>query len=105
VAEFADRGLWPPRVPSVVLVECLSGNAGRDAKTNRLLKVCYIDEIVDVVLARRAAGLRYIARMGSAVDAVVVASAEPHGTVLTSDRRDIVALAAAASGAVQVVSV
>jgi hypothetical protein len=37
--------------------------------------------------------LRRQARRGSAVDALVVASAEPGGTVLTSDTRDLDALA------------
>ena len=44
--------------------------------------------------ARRAAELRRRARHGSAVDAVVVALAEPGGTVLTGDKADIKAIAA-----------
>ena len=44
--------------------------------------------------ARRAAQLRSLARTGSAVDALVVALAEPGGTVLTGDRADLEALAA-----------
>jgi hypothetical protein len=88
-----DEGLWPPVVPSVVLVECLFGHAGRDAKTNRFLKGCDIVDVVSEPLARRAAWLRNRARRGSAVDAVVVAAAEPAGTVLTSDPEDLEALA------------
>jgi hypothetical protein len=42
---------------------------------------------------RRAALLRRLARRGSAIDALVVASAEPGGTVLTSDPDDLRALA------------
>jgi hypothetical protein len=38
-----------------------------------------------------------MARRGSAVDAVVVAHAEPGGTVLSSDLRDLQALAAGAA--------
>lgn len=45
-------------------------------------------------VARRAAELRRRAKAGSAVDALVVALAEPGGTVLTSDRADLEALAA-----------
>jgi hypothetical protein len=80
-------------VPSVVLVECLEGHAGRDAAANRFLKTCDIVEDVSEPLARRAAFLRRRADRGSAVDALVVAAAEPDGTVLTSDPRDLEALA------------
>ena len=89
-----DEGLWPPMVPSVVLVECLQGHAGRDTATNRFLKTCDIVEELDKSIARRAAYLRSRARRGSAVDAIVVASAEPGGTVLTSDVHDLESLAA-----------
>ena len=92
---LALRGeeLWPPLVPSVVLVECLQGHLGRDALTNSFLKTCDIVEEVPQPLARRAALLRRQARRGSAVDALVVALAEPGGTVLTSDPGDLEALA------------
>ena len=89
-----DEGLWPPTVPSAVLVECLHGHAGRDAATNRLLKSCDIVEELPASVARRAAFLRTRARRGSAVDALVVAHAEPGATVLTSDVGDLEALAA-----------
>ncbi len=88
-----DHGLWPPLVPSVVLVECLEGHAGRDALTNRFLKTCDIVDEVGEPLARRAAMLRRRAGRGSAVDALVVAFAEPGGTVLTTDLPDLEALA------------
>lgn len=87
------EGLWPPLVPSVVLVECLQGHAGRDAAENRFLKTCDLVENIGEILARRAAFLRRRAHRGSAVDALVVAAAEPGGTVLTTDRDDIEALA------------
>jgi hypothetical protein len=87
------EGLWPPTVPSVVLVECIQGHAGRDANENRFLKTCDIVETIPESLARRAALLRRLARRGSAIDALVVASAEPGGTVLTSDPKDLEALA------------
>jgi predicted nucleic acid-binding protein len=94
ILALREEGLWPPRVPSVVLVECLEGHAGRDAPANRFLKTCDITHTLPETLARRAALLRKRARRGSAVDALVVAHAEPGGTVLTSDPHDIEALAA-----------
>jgi hypothetical protein len=94
ISELRSSGLWPPVVPSPVLVECLVGHSGRDANENRLLKTCDIVEFVSERLARRAALLRRAARRGSAVDALVVAFAEPGGTVLTSDPEDLRALAA-----------
>jgi hypothetical protein len=92
ITALRDQDLWPPLVPTVVLVECLQGHAGRDALENRFLKTCDISETVSESLARRAAILRRLARRGSAVDALVVAFAEG-GTVLTSDPRDLQALA------------
>lgn len=67
---------------------------------NRLLKTCDVVEEVDEALARRAAQLRRQARRGSAVDALVIAVAEPGGTVLSSDPEDLEALAAYAHGVV-----
>ena len=55
---------------------------------------CDIADAVPEHLARRAALLRRLARRGSAVDALVVAFAEPGGTILTSDPGDLRALAA-----------
>ena len=98
IVALRDAGLWPPLVPSVVLVECLQGHAGRDASANRFLKTCDVVEEVGARLARRAALLRRRARRGSAVDALVVAFAEPGGTALTSDPEDLQALAAHATG-------
>jgi len=98
IAALRDASLWPPVVPSVVLVECTEGHAGRDALVNRFLKTCDVVEEVEERLARRAAWLRRRARRGSAVDALVVAFAEPSGTVLTSDSGDLRALAEHASG-------
>lgn len=99
-----NEGLWPPVVPSAVLVECLRGHAGHDANENRLLESCDVVERVSEALARRAALLRRLARRGSAIDALVVASAEPGGTVLTADPRDLEALASHADS-VEVVRV
>ena len=98
IQALREEGLWPPVVPSVVLVESLQGHAGRDANANSFLKTCDIVEEVNEPLARRAAFLRRRARRGSAVDALVVAIAEPDGTVLTSDPQDLNALVAYAQG-------
>ena len=94
IRALTAQELWPPLVPTMVLVESLHGDVGRDANTNRFLKTCIIESAVSVDVARRAAELRRRARRGSAVDAVVVAIAELGGTVLTGDREDIEALAA-----------
>lgn len=96
--ELREDGLWPPLVPSPVLTECLRGHAGHDANENRFLKTCEVEELVSERLARRAAAIRRLARRGSAIDAIVVASAEPGGTVLTSDPGDLLALASYADG-------
>ena len=93
IAEFTREGLWPPVVPSVVLTESISGRQRHDANTNRFLKTCDIVEELPEHLARRAGALRALAGQGSAVDAIVVATAEPGGAVLTSDLRDLRALA------------
>lgn len=92
ITALRKQGLWPPVVPSIVLVECL-GRGGRDANTNRLVKTCDVVESLPQPLAKRAAELRHRARQGSAVDAVTVATAEPGGTVLTGDPKDLEALA------------
>lgn len=93
IAALRQRELWPPEVPAVVLVECLTGDHRRDHAVNRLVSMCVVRP-VDEPMARRAAALR--GRSGradeiSAVDAVVVALAERLGSavVLTSDPRDI----------------
>jgi hypothetical protein len=86
-------GLWPPVVPSVVLAESISGRQRNDANVNRLLKTCDLVEELPETLSRRAGELRHRARRGSAVDGILVASAEPGGTVLTGDDVDLKALA------------
>jgi hypothetical protein len=100
IEAFRDEGLWPPTVPSVILVECLTGGGSRDAKQHRFLRTCDVTETIPVLLARRAAWLRSRARRGSAVDALLTALAEPGGTVLTGDPADLRALAAYASDVV-----
>lgn len=97
IRAFKAQELWPPVVPTMVLVESLLGDPRRDVNTHRFLKMCIIDPSVSESTARRAAELRRLARTGSAVDALVVAIAEPGGTVVTGDRADIAALAAHAN--------
>jgi hypothetical protein len=94
ITVFARQGIWPPVVPSAVLIECLRGRPQHDTLTNRFLKLCNITEELPEHLARRAGVLRARAHRGSAVDALVVAMAEPGGSVLTGDVGDLRALAA-----------
>ncbi len=98
IGELRTAGLWPALVPAPVLVECLTGQVGRDTPANRLLKSCDVVTDVPQALARRCARLRFEARRGSAVDAIVIGVAEPDGVVLTSDPRDLAALAGVATG-------
>ncbi len=93
IAVFKRDGLWPPAVPSAVLAESTSGRQRSDANIHRFLKTCDIIEELPERLARRAGALRALAGQGSAVDAIVVALAEPGGAVLTSDLKDLRALA------------
>src|SRR5688500_11662991 len=92
------EGWWPPVVPTPVLVECLTGDGRRDARVNQFLRGCDVRNRVSEGVARRAAFLRTKARRGSAVDAILVAIAEPDGVVVTGDPDDLQALAAYASG-------
>jgi predicted nucleic acid-binding protein len=98
LTELRNRGLWPPQVPAVVLAEALTGDARRDFHTNHLLRTCQVRDI-DEPMAREAARLRTAtgkASKISAVDAVVAAfaSLHPDPIILTSDPRDLGALAA-----------
>lgn len=99
IQRLLERGLWPPLVPTVVLVESLTGNGPRDARVNRLLRTCETPAL-DVVTARRAAELRTRSRAGSAVDAIVVATAEAEGSevVITGDTDDVTRLAGHTNG-------
>jgi predicted nucleic acid-binding protein len=91
--QLRSAGLWPPVVPAVVLTEALQGDPRRDFLEERLLGMCDV-EAVDELIAGRAARLRTGARRGSAVDAIVVAVAEgAGGVVLTQDPKDLKALA------------
>lgn len=97
LAEMRRRGQWPPRVPSIVLAECLTGDHRTDFHANRLLRTCQVRD-VDEITARAAARLRTATRRAgaiSAVDAVVAAFADvvPAPIVLTSDPGDLTSLA------------
>lgn len=98
IGALKDENLWPPIVATVVLAESTSGRARTYANVNRFLKSCEVEPIVTERTARRAGYLRARARAGSAVDALVVAMAEPGGTVITSDTEDLEALASHATG-------
>ncbi|MEY3618134.1 MAG: hypothetical protein RL726_832 [Actinomycetota bacterium] len=80
-------------VPSVVLVESLHGNSPKDANTLRFLRTCVVEEALTGGVAKRAAELRRLSGHGSVVDAVVIAFAEPGGTVVSGDRVDMARLA------------
>ncbi len=99
IQRLLDRDLWPPVVPTAVLVESLTGSGPRDARANRLLRTCDVVNL-DSVIARRAATLRTRARAGSAVDAIVVATAEVGDSelVITGDRDEIAKLVDHANG-------
>ncbi|MHB1740862.1 MAG: type II toxin-antitoxin system VapC family toxin [Actinomycetes bacterium] len=95
--ELRRRELWPAQVPAVVLAETLTADPRRDFHTNRLLRTCQIRD-VDEAQGREAARLRTAtgrASTISATDAIVAAFASscPNPVVLTSDPRDLTALA------------
>jgi len=105
--ELRRRGLWPPQVPAVVLAEALTADPRKDFHTNRLLRACQIRD-VDEPQAREAA--RLCAATGrpskiSAVDALVAAFASDRCDpfVLTSDPKDLTALAEHASRPITIV--
>ena len=85
-------GQWPPVVSTAVLAECLTGDHRRDFHVNRLLRLCSVRPVSEII-ARHAAALRFLGRAGatsggiSAVDAIVAATADHAGggVVWTSD--------------------
>lgn len=98
IKALKEENLWPPVVPTVVIAESTTGAARTDTSIHRFLKTCEVDPVISERAARRAGYLRARARTGSAVDALVVAIAEPAGTVLTGDPADVEALASHATG-------
>lgn len=104
LSRLKTEGCWPPTVPSVVLVECLSGRQRDDVVTDRFLnESCDIVEALPRRLARRAGELRTLSGRASTiavVDAVVIAMAEPDGVALSTDLDDLSALASHTPGVV-----
>ncbi len=83
-------------VPTPVLVETTTGDAGRDAEINRILGVLQraapVLKAPDESTARCAGRLRYRARSDDGIDALVAAAAVGDGSpavVLTSDPQDL----------------
>lgn len=54
IAVLRRDGIWPPVVPSIVLVESLAGRQRTDALANRFLKTC---DIVEACRRASRAGL------------------------------------------------
>jgi predicted nucleic acid-binding protein len=107
--ELRRRGHLPAQVPTIVLTEALAGDPRRDFAANRLLRLCQVRDVSEPT-AREAARLRTATRRASkisATDAVVVAfaSTQVDPVVLTSDVRDLAALAESAVRSVAVVGV
>ncbi len=84
-------------VPAVIVAESTTGDAGRDAQVNRVLKATRIIS-VDERIGRAAARLRHALRRRHAgtIDAIVVACAddEVDSLIVTTDRADLAPLAA-----------
>jgi hypothetical protein len=98
LAVLRQRGLWPPIVPTAVLVDSLTGNRVRDALAQRTVGLSLIHPL-DEPLARRAAQLRCRARAVSSVDAIVVATAELfEAMVVTGNPHGLARLTQHASG-------
>ncbi|WP_419909019.1 PIN domain-containing protein [Candidatus Poriferisodalis sp.] len=93
IQALVDNQLWPPIVPTIVLAESFSGRERNDVPVHRLLNNCAVVEEISRSQAHRAGKLRTEAGCGSAIDAMLVALAEPGGTVLTEDVKDLVPLA------------
>ena len=62
IGALKAQELWPPVVPTMVLVEFLQGDPRCDANTHRFLKMCIIEPAVSESTARLAA------RCGAGVD-------------------------------------
>jgi hypothetical protein len=83
-------------VPTPVLVEATTGDAGRDAEVNRILEILERSASVlrapDEAVARRAGRLRFRAGGDDGIDALVAAEAAGDGSpcvLLTSDPDDL----------------
>lgn len=108
IKSMRKSGEWPPVVSTAVLAESLTGDHRRDFHANRLLGLCTVRSVTEVI-ARHAAALRYASGHGgiSAVDAIVAATADHAGggVVWTSDPGDLTALVHNTISTVQVAEV
>jgi predicted nucleic acid-binding protein len=93
---YVTDSLQDVEIPAAVLVECATGDSGRDAELNRVLGVVIelAGEItnIDEAVARRAGRLRFRARTDDGIDAMVAACAMGDGSpavLLTSDPDDL----------------
>jgi hypothetical protein len=84
------------RIPAPILVECTTGDAGRDAEVNRIVdaleRAMAVLVATDEATARRAGKLRHLARGDDGIDALVAAVAVDDGStavLLTSDPDDL----------------
>ena len=114
-AERSDRRMWAlhagflaeevvPVVPAPVLAEAWRGKA-RQANVSRLLAMCDIESLDDAQ-ARRVGELAGMAKHDDVVDVTVVEGAVRRGdAVVTSDERDIRAIAGAGSVSLRIAAV
>ena len=100
---WISRHLGDVLIPTGILVECVTGDGGRDAEINRIVRILLGDEAAfvggDERTARRAGALRFAARSDDGIDALVAAVAVGDGSpavVLTSDPIDLARLVAEA---------
>ncbi len=94
-------------VPTVIVVESMTGRQREDARINQLLRRVVADSCT-LERSRQAAALRSrCSRTVSAVDAVVAATAadRTRATVVTSDRDDLRALLTSTARAVPVLAI
>lgn len=97
-----ERGMRPT-VPAGVLAQAWRG--GPQAELSRLLKGCRIEDLDEV--RGRAAG-QACARAGTSdvIDAtVVVGAVARHDLVVTSDRNDVAAVAAALEASIEIMAI
>lgn len=80
-------------LPAPVIAEATTGDAGRDAQVNQVIKACEVLAL-DESLARAAGSLRYRKRSAGTIDAMVVACADsvPGSVIITGDVRDLTPL-------------
>ncbi len=113
--EKNDRRMWrhlndalqtetPPKTHGGVIAQVWRGGAGLQARLAAGLQAVEIIPL-DARLGRRAGVLLARCGLSDAIDAALVAMAEPGDRILTSDPNDLAVLAAAAELRVEVVPV